>query len=334
MTYRSIVKSVLTLQPGYSLRALNNKLKLGILIIKQREDLKAFVARMSAALGPKGFKALGFDSIGVVQWPYISKAWEAPQRLDAVASHYEVVAEQFPRLLLMGRDEHQVLCDLSGYSSQCTLVLDRPVWFRREGELVLNLFQGDLRVASLAFSLGGTGGEVFVLIGAVQGIHKGIDSERSLSIYRDLTKDFEGLRPRSFLIEVLKCLARTLGAARIYAVGDRYRHHRHRYFGAEKADDLAANYDTIWLENGASPSEREDFFTIPLEAARRSADDIAPKKRAMYRRRHAMLDDVFGHIEGMFPVQPAAWPSPLQQGQETLHHLTKSGDRPVTNSLE
>lgn len=334
MTYRSIVKSVLTLQPGYSLRALNNKLKLGILIVRQREDLKAFMARMAAALGPKGFKALGFDSIGVVQWPYISKSWEAPQRLDAVASHYEVVADRFPRLLLLGREEHQVLCDLSAYSSQCTLVLDRPIWFRREGELVLNLFLDDLRVASLAFSLGGSGDETYVLIGAVQGIHKGIDSERSLSIYRDLTKDFEGLRPRSFLIEVVKCLARAIGAARIYAVGDQYRHHRHHYFGADKAEDLAANYDTIWLENGASPSEREDFFSIPLEAARRSADDIAPKKRAMYRRRHAMLDDVFAHIEGLFPAHTTPGPIPRQQGQEALHNLTASGDRPVANSLD
>lgn len=297
MRSRSIVKSVLTLQPGYSLRALNNKFKLLVAMAREWPDLRSFLQRMSTALGRDRFDRLGDDCIGVVQWPYISKCWNAQARLATVASHYEVVTRQCPPLLLLGRDERLTLCDLSSYSSGCTLVLDRPIWFKREGELVLNLFQGDLRVASIAFTLSRSEEGLCLFIGAVQGIHKGVDSETSLTIYRELTKDFEGLRPRSFLIEVIKCVARTLGAARIYAVGDEYRHHRHRYFGVEKAQDLAANYDVIWLENGATPSAREDFFSICLAPSTRAAEDIAPKKRAMYRRRQALLDEVFSHVE-------------------------------------
>lgn len=297
MSNRSIVKSVLTLQPGYSLRALNNKFKLLMSMISEWSALRAFEQRMSTALGSERFDQLGDDCIGIVQWPYISKCWNAQARFAAVASHYEVVARHFPSLLLLGREASQTLCDLSSYSSGCTLQLDRPVWFKREGELVLNVFQGDLRVASLAFTLCRNDEGLCLYIGAVQGIHKGVDSERSLSIYRDLTKDFEGLRPRSFLIEAIKCVARTVGATRIYAVGDEYRHHRHRYFGAEKAQELAANYDVIWLENGATPSAHEDFFSIPLAPAKRAVDDIVAKKRAMYRRRQALLDDVFARIE-------------------------------------
>lgn len=298
MIFRSLLKSVFTLQPGYSLRALNNKFKLTKLMIKQRSDVQSFVQRMTQALGNSGFEKLGVDCIGVVHWPYISKSWDAPERLNAVASHYDVVANHFPRLLLLGRDDHVTLCDLSTYSSGCTLVLDRPIWFKREGELVLNVFQGDLRVASIAFTLNRTPEGLCMFIGAVQGIHSGVDSETSLNIYRDLTKDFEGLRPRSFLLEAVKCLARNVGVTRVLAVGDAFRHHRHPYFGAEKSQELAANYDVIWLESGAIASDREDFFAIPLDPAKRSAEDIAPKKRAMYRRRHALLDDVFAHIEG------------------------------------
>lgn len=298
MIFRSLVKSVFTLQPGYSLRALNNKLKLTVLIIKQRSDLQAFLQRMTDSLGGNSLQKLGIDCIGVIHWPYISKSWEAPERLDAVASHYEVVAPHFPRLLLLGREDQLTLCDLSAYSSGCTLVLDRPIWFKREGELVLNVFQGDLRVASIAFTLNRTEHGLCMFVGAVQGIHSGIDSETSLNIYRELTKDFEGLRPRSFLLEAVKCLARTIGVTRMYAVSDAFRHHRHPYFGAEKSQDLAANYDVIWLESGAVASDREDFFDIPLDPSKRAAEDIAPKKRAMYRRRHALLDDVFAHIEG------------------------------------
>lgn len=153
MMLGALVKSVFTLQPGYSLRALNNKYKLTREIVRQWPELNAFMQRMMAALGQQGLQRLGVDCIGVVQWPYLSKCWEAPQRLEVVASHFEVLAGQFPALLLLGRDESLTLCDLASYSPGCRLVLDRPIWFKREGELVLNLFQGDLRVASLAFTL-------------------------------------------------------------------------------------------------------------------------------------------------------------------------------------
>ena len=301
MMLGALVKSVFTLQPGYSLRALNNKYKLTREIVRQWPELNAFMQRMTAALGRQGLQRLGVDCIGVVQWPYLSKCWEAPQRLEVVASHFEVLAGQFPALLLLGRDESLTLCDLASYSPGCRLVLDRPIWFKREGELVLNLFQGDLRVASLAFTLCRDQGGLSMFIGAVQGIHKGIDSETSLAIYRDLTKDFEGLRPRSLLLEALKCLARMLGVAHLYAVSDACRHHRHPYFGSDKAQDLAANYDVIWQENGATASNRDDFFTVPLAPAQRAEQDIPAKKRSMYRRRQALLDDVFIRLQAALP---------------------------------
>ncbi|MFJ4156083.1 DUF535 family protein [Pseudomonas sp. NPDC089752] len=308
----SLAKSVLILQPGYSLRALNNKRKLALAMYQQWPDLRGFIQRMSSALGQERFARLGVDCIGMVQWPYISKVWDAPERFEVVASHYEVVARDYPTLLLFGRDESRVVCDLATYSKGCTLVLDRPIWFKREGELVLNLFQGDLRVASIAFTLARSKGELELFIGAVQGIHKGIDSETSLNIYRDLTKDFEGLRPRSFLIEALKCIARAIGVARIYAVSDACRHHRHPYFGVDKAQDLAANYDVIWQENGADASLREDFFALGLAPAKRTLEEVAPKKRAMYRRRNELLDAVFAQIEAALPGTAGQQELPLQ----------------------
>ncbi|VVM90777.1 hypothetical protein PS858_00489 [Pseudomonas fluorescens] len=294
-----LLKSVFTLHAGYSLRALKNKLKLLVLIGQNWSGLNVFLARMSNALGKSGIEKLGDDCIGVVHWPYISKNWSAQDRLGVLASHYEVITKSCPQLLLFGRNESLVLSDLSEYSAGCSLVLDRPTWFMREGELVLNLFQGDLRIASIAFTLCRTDTELCIFIGAVQGIHKGVESDLSLSIYRDLTKDFEGLRPRSFLIEVIKYLALNLGVEKIYAVGDGYRHHRHPYFGTEKAQDLAANYDVIWLEHGATPSQREDFFEIPMEPSRKPLDSIVAKKRAMYRRRYELLDDTFRRIDSV-----------------------------------
>jgi len=294
-----ILKSVFFLHAGYSLRALNNKFKMLVLVAKNWSELKLFCGRMSSALGTSGVEKLGGDCVGVVHWPYISKSWSPKNKLSVLASHYEVVSKSCPQLLLLGRSDRLLLGNLSEFAAGCSLVLDRPFWFMREGELVLNLFQGDLRIASIAFTLCRTDTELCIFIGAVQGIHKGVESELSLSIYRDLTKDFEGLRPRSFLIEVIKYIAINIGVEKIYAVGDGYRHHRHPYFGAHKALELAANYDVIWLEHGATPSEREDFFEIPMMLSRKPLDSIASKKRAMYRRRYELLDDTFKKIDSV-----------------------------------
>lgn len=297
MNYWLVLKSVFSLHSGYSLHALKNKLKLLVLVGKHWSELKLFLSRMSNSLGETGFEKLGTDCVGVIHWPYISKSWGSQDRLGVLASHYEVVTKSCPQFLLFGRNDSLILSDLSEWSADCSLVLDRPIWFMREGELVLNLFQGDLRVASLAFTLCCTDDELCIFIGAVQGIHKGIESDKSLAIYKELTKDFEGLRPRSFLIEVIKYISLNIGVGKIYAVGDGYRHHRHPYFGAAKAQELSANYDSIWLEHGATPSEREDFFEIPMASSKKPLDSIPSKKRAMYRRRYELLDDAFTKID-------------------------------------
>jgi len=158
MDYWLIVKSVFSVHAGYSLRALKNKLKFLLLVARNRAELNLFFGRMSNALGSTGIEKLGGDCLGVVHWPYISKSWGAQDKLGVMASHYEVVSKSCPQLLLFGRDDSLVLSDLTAWSPGCTLVLDRPFWFMREGELVLNLFQGDLRIASIAFTLCFNGG--------------------------------------------------------------------------------------------------------------------------------------------------------------------------------
>ncbi|WP_136477108.1 DUF535 family protein [Pseudomonas sp. DG56-2] len=299
MIYRSVAKSIWVLHPGYSLRAMRNKLRLALLIARGWPGLHGYLQRLIGTVGRDGLQRMGVDCIGIIHWPYISKSWRPSTRFDVLASHYEVVSQRCQPLMLLGREDSLQLADLTQYSRGCSLVLDRAFWFMREGELVLNLFQDELRVASLAFTLSRTDNGTCMFIGAVQGIHKGVDSERSLAIYRDLTKDFEGLRPRSLLIEVLKHIARGLGVTQIYAIADRYRHHRHPYFGVEKSQELLANYDVIWQEHGAISCEREDFFSMPTDPSRTPLEDIAAKKRAMYRRRYELMDAIFARVDSV-----------------------------------
>jgi hypothetical protein len=91
------------LQPGYSLRALNNKFKLLVLIIRQWPDLNGFLRRMTSALGPDGFN--GWVWIASVWCSGLTSAMLGPHNASTWWLRTEVVAGQFPALLLLGRDE-------------------------------------------------------------------------------------------------------------------------------------------------------------------------------------------------------------------------------------
>ena len=77
-----ILKSVFFLHAGYSLRALNNKFKMLVLVAKNWSELKLFCGRMSNALGKSGVEKLGGDCVGVVHWPYISRNWSPKNKLS------------------------------------------------------------------------------------------------------------------------------------------------------------------------------------------------------------------------------------------------------------
>ena len=285
-----IVRAALEIHPGISLAAIKRKTRLIYRAFRYRNLLKEFYVRVSR-LEFNGIISTS-NIVLMIEGPYINMAWDVAQRIDRIANHYELLASLSTKLLAVDRINPLTLANLSMISDGSRIVIDRAHWFKREGELVLNLFKGELRVASLAFIFGIYEDVPTIFIGAVQGIHSGVSTEESLLIYKNLTKDFEGLRPRSLLLDILKTIGNTLGMRKILAVADENRQHRHEYFGVVDASKLATNYNTIWIENGGSESVVPGFYEIPLQLVRREPDEIPSRKRAMYRRRYEILDGI------------------------------------------
>jgi uncharacterized protein len=222
------------------------------------------------------------ETIGAVIWPYQCSSWDAQTRLARIQEHYAALEKMsgpinFP---VHGR---LVLLDLKEIREGLVVVLDQPKWFMREGQITINLFQGDGRIYSLSFSFFCHGTSLAAFVGAIQGRDiEGINDE-----YRELTKAAHGLRPRDLLLEAFRMLCTELGVGKIFAVADQYRHHRHSYFG--KAEEkLGANYDEIWSDRGGV---RVDPTCYELEVRGQDRDlaTVSPKKRSMYRRRSEML---------------------------------------------
>jgi uncharacterized protein VirK/YbjX len=222
------------------------------------------------------------ETIGNLLWPYQCASWNAEQRFDRITEHVKAV-RKIPGLDL-APDEKLVLLDLSSISPDVSLILDRPAWLEREGHLTLSLFKGDFRAFTVSFSLSATP-ELDLFIGGLQGRQ----SDDILNLYRDLTKDFDGMRPRDFLLEALRLFALKIGVKHIYGVADDQKISRHKYFAGKETGGFG--YDDVWLERGGE-RVAASHFKLPLEGSRRPLEEISSKKRSMYRKRYAMLDEI------------------------------------------
>lgn len=228
--------------------------------------------------------------LGLAAWPYVHSGWTFTQKIDAVEAHYRSLANVSPRLDLSVH-ESMVVASLDEIRPGLKLVLDRAVWFSREGELVLNIFLHDKRLFSIAFSLGTDGEQSVVRVGALQGVR----DDNILDLYRDLTKEMHGLRPRDLMVDALRMMCSALGITRILAIADCNRQHRNAYFGQAKSQNLEGDYDVVWTEQGGVLAD-SGFFEFSSDLEFRDMEDIPSKKRSMYRRRYEFLTALAAQI--------------------------------------
>lgn len=225
------------------------------------------------------------ETVGAVVWPYQCHTWDAKTRLDRIREHYSVIDSLSPKIDFP-MDGALKLLDLGNIYKSLHVVLDQPIWFMREGQLVINLFLDNVRIFSLAFSFARESGEVVVYVGAMQGRN----IEGLLDKYREITKAMHGMRPRDFLFEIFRAFCRAFGVSKIYAVSDASRHHRSAYFGSKAKDgELTLNYDEIWLERGGV-IQNSDFYVFNADQQIKNLEEVPSKKRSMYRKRYEFLE--------------------------------------------
>ncbi|TCM78969.1 VirK/YbjX family protein [Rhodovulum steppense] len=287
--------------PGHSPAQVTLRAKMLLAAARRRSSLRPL---LNAAPGSCAHILIAErpEMLGALLWPYQNATWPAAKRFDRILAHCREIDRLGPPFPF-STGERLVLADLGAHHPGCRLVLDQPKWFMREGGLTLNLFVDSFRAYSLAFSLFRNGaGELCAYIGALQGRN----TDNALDLYRDLTRALFGIRPRDFLIETLRMLARRFGIAELHAVSDAARHHRHPFFGAKTI--APQDYDTVWLERGGTQVS-DDTFALPVSSGRRPLDEIKAKKRSLYRQRYGFLDALEEEIAHTLPsVRPVRFP--------------------------
>jgi uncharacterized protein VirK/YbjX len=221
---------------------------------------------------------------GAIYWPYINHTWPMQRKLAAIDQHFRMLGGS-AKIIAHATFEEVELARLEEQYAGLRLVLDKAMWFLREGEIVLNLFVNDQRFYSIAFTLGVDAGQPLILVGALQGSN--VDAAQG--VYRDITHALHGMRPRDFLMVALKLLCKELGIHRIWAVSSDNRQHNSPYFGGGHKEKVLVAYNEVWQEHGGTELEN-GFFEIPAIVSYKDMNEIPSRKRAAYRRRYEMLD--------------------------------------------
>jgi uncharacterized protein VirK/YbjX len=223
---------------------------------------------------------------------YISVNWSTSQKIKVIKDTYRFITSKGQVFLpVIKADKGMEIArfkmndTMEGY-----LTLGYDARYRKEGELTLSFFCDELggNIVALAFSVEETEKDRWVCkIGCIQG-HEKNESYSSKAAQKQL----HGLRPKALVTFTIQELSRYLGLSNIYAVGDEIQAYRGKHaIHIHSKHCIKFDYDEFWQECGGQ-SEKEGWFELPLIPVRRGIEDIKSHKRAVYRRRYAMLDEL------------------------------------------
>lgn len=157
---------------------------------------------------------------------------------------------------------------------------------RKEGLLSVILYLGEREFYQIIFWIAKDKQDNDALwIGAMQGPNR----DEAKDIIKRMTKACHGYRTKNMILYIIQAVARNLDLKKIYAVtNEGYYANNH----ARVDRKLKTNFSDFWSEAGGNPTDDSRFYELPLTEARKTMDEVPTRKRAVYRRRFAMLDEI------------------------------------------
>ncbi len=221
--------------------------------------------------------------------PYVCVDWDLQARLDQLEQHFSYLKASFghhsPRFY---RPEGYRLFEFDIKDGDRCAVEVFP-GYQCEGSIGLRLVDGagtEIYTISMHFC---ESPEPTIIIGALQGPNHKIDDRQQKIV--TLTRSLHGLRPKSLMVEAVYMMASVLGITSIMGItnaGNIYQ--SPRYSDAKRAS-IFFDFDSFWEECLAEP-ESAHFVRLQSQPVRKDLDSLSSKKRALYRKRYAWIDDM------------------------------------------
>lgn len=228
--------------------------------------------------------------------PYIFASANSKKRVQMIEEHYNIISTLFSEHITSLYMTKGIM--LGSYpNTSCSITLGYNNTFRREGEMVFSIMNDQgLRLYSCAFSFLGTIQQPILVIGSIQGPEPAVENPQE--IVRNMTKDAYGLRPKSLVVMLVMMLAKSVAAHRILAVKKCAHVFQAKRYSRKQKANLQSDYDELWAEFEAINFD-DNFVQLPPQE-RKSLEEIASKKRSMYRRRYEWLDVIERNINDTF----------------------------------
>ena len=222
--------------------------------------------------------------------PYRHKGLRKGLRAGLITAHYRQLARALPEA------QQQAIYSQSGLqlaswqsdklAAPLTLQLDYQTHMAKEGEMSLTLKLGESALYFMALNLR-CEPQPTLEICSLQG-GKGLSEEIKL-----VTKACGGLRPMSLLVYMAAELARGLGCETLLGI----RTQSHVYQCSKRtASRVKFDLDGLWEEHQGNVMD-ELWMSLPLEVPRKTLEEIPSRKRASYKARYQLLDQLGSELQ-------------------------------------
>ena len=210
------------------------------------------------------------------------------ERAALIQEHFSFLETALkPDILLeIYREKNQVLWENEHEGEPLRLVLYYEAGQRKEGLLSVTLRLGEQALYQMIFWIQkNPKGEWSAYIGAMQGPNM----DNAKDVIHKITKQCHSYRTKNLILHAMQEVAKTLGLKHLYAVtNDGYYAMNH----VRRDRKLKTNFSDFWAESGGTPCEDKRFYELPLTEYRKSMEEVPTRKRANYRRRYMLMDEI------------------------------------------
>ena len=215
------------------------------------------------------------------------------ERARIVESHMLFLREHVQKDVFLGLYRYENVLLWSGIpcmGEQMRASLFFEYGQRKEGLLSVILRLGDASLYQIIFWIApGRDGLPAMWIGAMQGPNM----ENAKDVVKQVTKACHAYRTKNLILYMAQAVARALGLKHIYAVSNEgYYANNH----IRRDRKLKTDFGAFWEEAGGHVLVDARFYELPLVEPRKTMEEVPTRKRAVYRRRFAFLDDVDAQI--------------------------------------
>ena len=208
-------------------------------------------------------------------------------RINLIKAHYDFLEKQLKPsdFVELGLDSLREIWRSSDTDIAWNAYLKFEPGQRKEGLLSVMMDVDNVHLYQIVFWIDRRDGAPTLVIGAMQGPN----TEDAQDFVREMTKRAHRFRTKNLILYMVQAVARALGVQRILAVSNAgYYANNH----IRRDHKLKTDFGAFWEEAGGWETEDKRFYELPLVFPRKSMEEVPTRKRAVYRRRFAMLDDI------------------------------------------